>query len=511
MLSVPLNILRLINQKYGGGQWYEFLEIELTDGNVLRAVKSRTDKLWFSSFYGGTGVVRHFTLDDNEDTSVVVDSGPYETDATCTGYTADRVETGKIGNALGFDASQSQSITVPWADELDYEIGGRTVIGWFKPTLGRGKYTYLMKHMPGLIIYQYPDDSIVIRAINFEDPYLHYVQSSPLEDGWHLICVRLIGDKLLVDIFSENTIVFSESTELALPRGLASGYNIYFGTKPDAFAPDDAYYDGLMDDLKFFDRGLTDEELRMIWSNGVGTQRTPAKFTGFNFSVDWIEQTNTGTIPSSSIAVSNCSQYFAQYLDDPALWKGAKGALSYAYEHNLSEDIPQFAISFDIAGCKYSARSISLTLSAPDPFRQLFTKYQFTDDNCNFVFNSCHYQNSPECNYQGKTITGISLPSGNPVQITMSGGHNFETGDIVELTGISGTTELNGQTYTCTYVSGTVISLDGTDGDDFTTWSSGGVCGFATCPWTYDECVRRENEERFLGFLGLRAQALRIV
>ena len=82
-------------------------------------------------------------------------------------------------------------------------------------------------------------------------------------------------------------------------------------------------------------------------------------------------------------------------------------------------------------------------------------------------------------------ISAITLTSGDPVQITVTNTaskRQFYTGDMVTFNGVGGTTELNsGGPYTITQ--GTfdaaadteIVTLDGTDGDDFTEFTANGT------------------------------------
>lgn len=71
------------------------------------------------------------------------------------------------------------------------------------------------------------------------------------------------------------------------------------------------------------------------------------------------------------------------------------------------------------------------------------------------------------------TITGAT--QANPVVITIPDTTQLETGDQVEISGVVGMTELNGNTYTITVINGTTVSLDGIDGTGFTAYVSGGT------------------------------------
>lgn len=75
-------------------------------------------------------------------------------------------------------------------------------------------------------------------------------------------------------------------------------------------------------------------------------------------------------------------------------------------------------------------------------------------------------------------IAAITLPSGSEVSV-QANSHGFSTGDIVRFTSVGGTTELNytgiNTEWTITKTGANTFTLDGTDGDDFTAYTSGGT------------------------------------
>lgn len=77
------------------------------------------------------------------------------------------------------------------------------------------------------------------------------------------------------------------------------------------------------------------------------------------------------------------------------------------------------------------------------------------------------------------TLKGVYLPSGSVIQIGATS-HGFSTGDVVRFTNAGGATELNyngnqATEWTITKVNNNSFTLDGTDGDDFTAYTSGGT------------------------------------
>jgi len=83
-------------------------------------------------------------------------------------------------------------------------------------------------------------------------------------------------------------------------------------------------------------------------------------------------------------------------------------------------------------------------------------------------------------------VEDITLTPGSAVAIQATG-HGRSTGDRVIFAGVGGTTELNGNIYTITVSNDNNFTLDGTDGDDFTAWTSGGnfYCPSVSLPSDY--------------------------
>lgn len=81
------------------------------------------------------------------------------------------------------------------------------------------------------------------------------------------------------------------------------------------------------------------------------------------------------------------------------------------------------------------------------------------------------------CVAAAKAITGITLS--NPVNL-LAVGHGRTTGEIVMVTGIVGTTQLNDKLYKMTVVDADHITLDGVDGSGMTAYTSSGTLTYGT-------------------------------
>lgn len=77
-------------------------------------------------------------------------------------------------------------------------------------------------------------------------------------------------------------------------------------------------------------------------------------------------------------------------------------------------------------------------------------------------------------------ISGIT--KANPMVITVPTGHGLEMGDIIDVSGVVGMIQVNGQTYTITEVGTTTITIGAVNSTAYTTYVSGGVI----TKWTAD-------------------------
>lgn len=83
--------------------------------------------------------------------------------------------------------------------------------------------------------------------------------------------------------------------------------------------------------------------------------------------------------------------------------------------------------------------------------------------------------------YRTRTVQSYidSATTASPVVIETLQKHNLETGDEIEIDGVSGMTELNGNTYAVTVVDDYSVSL-GVDGSAYTAYTSGGTIALQT-------------------------------
>jgi len=92
-------------------------------------------------------------------------------------------------------------------------------------------------------------------------------------------------------------------------------------------------------------------------------------------------------------------------------------------------------------------------------------------------------------------VSAVTLVSSAVVVITTSAVHGRSTGDQVIFSSVEGTTELNDNTYKITVTNTTQFTLDGTDSDNFSAWTSGGdVSVWSATDGTWDLMTESPGE-----------------
>jgi len=249
---------------------------------------------------------------------------------------------------------------------------------------------------------------------------------------------------------------------------------------------------------------LTDSTILRFVRNTKDVTYKGNVYTAFPFEITPAKQDNRGEIPTVTLTVSNVTQLLEPYLDEQDGGVGASVVITVINAAHLDEDYAELEMAFDVLACYSTAESVVFTLGAPNPLRQQFPLRMYLAQHCGFVYEGA------ECGYVGKDISGITRAANAKISCT---GHPFSVDDTVKITDVEGMTEINNQT-------GTVVDADpDEDGNAFTvdidstgysTYTSGGKAGFATCGKTLGDCDRRENATRFGGFPGIRSGSVRL-
>lgn len=84
------------------------------------------------------------------------------------------------------------------------------------------------------------------------------------------------------------------------------------------------------------------------------------------------------------------------------------------------------------------------------------------------------YKINPGMTCVASTVAITGATQANPVQITATA-HGRSTGDVVQITGVVGMTQINDRLFTATVIDANTLTLDGVDGSAFSPYTSGGT------------------------------------
>lgn len=94
-----------------------------------------------------------------------------------------------------------------------------------------------------------------------------------------------------------------------------------------------------------------------------------------------------------------------------------------------------------------------------------------------------------------RNINIVGITNADPCVITTNVAHNLTTGDIVQLFGIGGTTQLNGDQYPITVISSTTFSLDGVNSTAYGVFTSGGYASVSEPCKAVLQVITDDNNE----------------
>lgn len=501
-LEFPPELMKEKNKLASSEHWLLFFEVQLTDGTVIRIVQNTEDVWWFSDFYAYTDLIRHFKLNDNAATTTVIES-VQANNGTAQQNTSALAQTGKVNGALSFNGS-SDYVDV---DFSSWPITGQvyTASAWFRVDGGAASRRFLFESSPSLwpISLEVHNDDM-IRAHAQREVGYGFTQTfmAPVLGTWYHVTSRY--EHGVLDVYIDGV---HSGTSSSGSGNLQTATGFHIGTYRGAR---DRWFNGLIDDVRIYDRAISETEIKMLHGGGYGTERVPALFKGLNFAMRFVEQSGDGSIPSAGLAVGNVNLFLAPYLRTPNLIRGAEARLGIGCTKYPNLDPTNLSLNFTVldAVSDEATQEVVFTLGGPSPLTQRYPTERYLAKHCRHPFNDVVNQNSPRCGYTGKAVEGVTLPSGSEVSIEITG-HGFLTGDEIKFTGVGGTTELNSNTYTITKTDGDNFTLDNTDGDDFTAWTSGGTAGYDDCLRIRSDCTARENTTNWGGFPGIRGGTVR--
>jgi len=227
-------------------------------------------------------------------------------------------------------------------------------------------------------------------------------------------------------------------------------------------------------------------------------------YNASNFKVGRQPFCGDGSIPRVMLQVSNVNQQMERIINATQGALGGQVKLIRVNSRFLTNPITALEYDYQVLASQSDRQWATFQLGIPNPFTQPALLRHYSCSMCPYATPSLY--RGPECGYSPHlTVTGVTV-TGPAVPIyvwTIGINHQLETGDRIELAGITGITpSLNG-TWTITVLAGNYFSLDGSDVGSYSgSYGGGGTIAFADCDGSIEAC-RRRNGARFNGELGL--------
>jgi len=193
--------------------------------------------------------------------NIAYDSSFYNNHGTIYGATW---TDGKFGKALSFDGVDDY-VEVPDSESLRI-TGDLTMIAWVYPELDVSAYQGICgKGMKGegfmAVDTRYGDYLLAWRQGDGSNIYTHnFPNFFTLGEKWYFVAVVRDGNTLKAYRDGE----FFDSLTFSYTVG-ATSTNFYVGRREDGW-----YFNGLIDEVRIYNRALSEEEIKMLYYNKIG-------------------------------------------------------------------------------------------------------------------------------------------------------------------------------------------------------------------------------------------------
>ncbi len=204
------------------------------------------------------GLVGHWTFDGKDMYSNVSDVSGQGNNGTISGQSATTTTIGKIGQALLFDGTDD-SVSIPDTADFDFGTGDLAVSFWFKTDSSSRMHAFNLGSGSGNnLSFDFNDGSygVWVYWMSGGSPYIR--TTTFYNDGdWHHLVFRRTGTtaELFIDNTSIGTLSNSTNIDITGPS--------YIGATGSSFR-----WDGSVDDVRVYNRTLTDAEVQALYNLG---------------------------------------------------------------------------------------------------------------------------------------------------------------------------------------------------------------------------------------------------
>ena len=347
-----------------------------------------------------TDAVAHWKMNDNAENTTVLES-INSLDGTSQRNTNLMSVPGKINTALSFDGTNDY-ITVADNDLIDVGTSDFAISFQVKSTNTGVQQRLICKRdssSPYNIGYEiyYSDTNMLGFLIGDGAGYAGdtFTDVTGFFDGeWHHIVLNFDRDAYVTPYLDG---VPKTGKIISTRQGsLSNAVELVIGAFRGAYAEK---FTGSLDDIRLYNRLLTEQEIANLYSNGAGTEKIPAKYQSFNFSLSLIQESSEGELPKTSLVVSNVTQFLQEFIEELDGLVGAKIILSIVHADSLYEDYAELQTEFDVLATRLTAMDVSFQIGGMNLIAQRFPLHRYFADLCRHKFKSAR------CGYTGSATT----------------------------------------------------------------------------------------------------------
>jgi hypothetical protein len=233
-------------------------------------------------------------------------------------------------------------------------------------------------------------------------------------------------------------------------------------------------------------------------------------YTPMPFAIAPVERSTDGQLSAAQITVTDVGLGLQTVLRANNGLRGASVTLTQVNTNLLAQDFSGDSVTFQVSHCQNKYIDIVLYCGVPGSLKHQVPEDQYLALQCRHDYRIPNGQYSSRCGYVGKTITALILPAGAPLQVQASA-HGFSTGDRVRVYGVTGITPSPDGDYTVTYGDADHLTLDDTQGSDYSgLYAGGGKAGYGKCPRILTQCRNHGRSPSYGGIAASRADTVRL-
>jgi PKD repeat protein len=213
-----------------------------------------------------TGLTAYWTFDDGSGTTALDSSGNGNTGIL---HGATWTTAGKVNGALHFNGINSW-VEVPDSDRVDLQKNF-TVACWVYPDVHVGNYNMLVsKHQPNINddhSWYWGIKNDVSTFVNWAGPEIHGTQDIPL-NSWTHVAITYIDATTSFCFYNNGQLDTQLDADLSL-RNIDK--MLFIGSENGTTN----FYNGLMDDVRIYNRALTSDEIHELYQSPEVHQNEP--------------------------------------------------------------------------------------------------------------------------------------------------------------------------------------------------------------------------------------------